>query len=103
MARVYSLGLICTSLLVLFSANATFAADKFTVCIGDICKKGVPGSANYNFDCDFADANRNNTDQAAARRVCLIENNSYSDYEYVKYNVLKGGRCGAIYVQVACK
>jgi hypothetical protein len=74
---------------------------KFTVCIGDICRPNVPGSADYNYGCGFAEGNPTNTDDAAAKDVCEFRNN-FPQYSFVRYNSVNGGRCGAIYVNVKC-
>jgi hypothetical protein len=93
-----------TLLTVGFDTNA-FAQEKknkFTICIGDVCQKNVPGSADYIYDCSFAHANATNTDKAAADRVCLFENNFSSVGFYQRYDVGGGGNCGYIFVTVKC-
>lgn len=96
---------LCVYLLCISSATSVLAADKYTVCIGDICQGGVKGAASYIYGCGFARANSSNTDQAAAKQVCLFENSSknYTSYDYQRYDAGPGGACGVLFVLVICR
>ena len=74
------------------------AQNPYTVCIGDRC--GPP--ASINLSCSFATAHPNDIDEQAARLVCMVRNN-YEKYTYVRTGMIKGGRCGATYLQVRCR
>ena len=95
----------CLLLICLLSIlpQPTRAQEKFTVCIGDICRGDGPGAANYIYGCGFARANPANTDEAAAKRVCLFENPGYTGYDFLRYGAGSGGECGVIFVLVICK
>jgi hypothetical protein len=77
-------------------------ADKFTVCVGDACPHGA-GQANYIWGCDFANANPANPGLAAAKRVCLMEHDNYSNYDFVPYSTNDGGQCGTTWYTAICK
>jgi hypothetical protein len=77
--------------------TAGFAQNPYTVCIGDRCD--YPAYVNLN--CSFAAAHPNDADDEVAKLVCRVRNN-YEKYTYVRTSVIKGGRCGATYVQVRC-
>jgi hypothetical protein len=79
------------------SREASIQGKEFSVCIGDICN----GSANANFSCGFAYAHPSDTDDAAARTVCTVQN-SYSGYRYTRTLTVGGGRCGEIVLSARC-
>jgi hypothetical protein len=81
----------------LFSSSG-FAQNPYTVCIGDRCDH----PAYINLNCSFATAHRDDADEQAARLVCMVRN-SYEKYTYVRTGAIKGGRCGATYIQVRCQ
>jgi len=86
-----ALSLVCIS-------TTSLAQNPYTVCIGDRCEQ----PAAINLSCSFAAAHPNDIDEQAARLVCMVRNN-YEKYTYVRTGMIKGGRCGATYVQVRCR
>jgi hypothetical protein len=78
-------------------STASLAQNPYTVCIGDRCEH----PASINLSCSFATAHPNDIDEQAARLVCMVRNN-YEKYTYVRTGMIKGGRCGATYLQVRC-
>jgi hypothetical protein len=74
------------------------AQNPYTVCIGDLCKY----PSYVNLDCSFVTSHHDAIDDEAAKLVCMVRNN-YEKYTYVRTGTVKGGRCGAIYVQVRCQ
>jgi hypothetical protein len=80
------------------SIPLAFARNPYTVCIGDLCND----PSYINLGCSFATAHHDSTDDEAAKLVCMIRNN-YEKYIYIRTGTIKGGRCGAIYVQVRCQ
>jgi hypothetical protein len=74
------------------------AQNPYTVCIGDLCNY----PSYINLGCSFAASHHDAVDEEAAKLVCEVRNN-YEKYTYVRTGVAKGGRCGAIYVQVRCQ
>lgn len=87
---------LCFSLTLLCSSAQ--AQNPYTICIGDRCEH----PAYVNLDCSFATAHPDDTDDQAAKFVCMVRNN-YDKYTYVRTGRTKGGRCGAIYIQVRCR
>ena len=78
-------------------STASLAQNPYTVCIGDRCEH----PASINLSCSFATAHPNDIDEQAARLVCMVRNN-YEKYTHVRTGMIKGGRCGATYLQVRC-
>lgn len=74
------------------------AQNPYTVCIGDLCNY----PSYINLGCSFVTSHDDATDDEAAKLVCMVRNN-YEKYTYVRTGTVKGGRCGAIYVQVRCQ
>ena len=107
-------GLFCA---VLISAKGASATDRYTVCVGDCSATGIgplpmPGAfpplrqVNYRFDCAFAKANPNALAEAAAKRVCLIEQakKNYTGFDFIRYEISPGiGECGRELYYVLCK
>jgi hypothetical protein len=85
------------SICMLGSASAFAGQNPYSVCIGDDCNYPT----NVNLNCSFAAAHANDIDEQAAKLVCTVQNN-YTNYNYVRNVVTKGGRCGTTYVQVRC-
>lgn len=85
------------STFIVASTSAFGGQNPYSVCIGDRCNY----QTSVNLNCSFAAAHPNDTDEQAAKFVCTIQNN-YSNYNYVRTVVTKGGRCGTTYVQVRC-
>jgi hypothetical protein len=81
--------------MICFSAHAQ---NPYTICIGDRCDH----PAYIKLDCSFATAHPDDTDDQAAKFICMVRNN-YTKYTYVRTGSTKGGRCGAVYVQVRCQ
>ena len=75
-----------------------FAQNPYTVCIGDLCNY----PSYINLGCSFSNTHHDSADDEAAKLVCMVRNN-YEKYTYVRTATIKGGRCGAIYVQVRCQ
>ena len=74
----------------------------FSVCIGDSCNgTGDYNNVNAGLNCDFAAANPHNTDEQAAKLVCMIYNN-FTSYVWVRKGSASGGKCGVIYDLVRC-
>src|SRR6266478_1246727 len=67
------------------SGSCLAESKVFTACIGDICKANVPGSADYIYRCDFAKAHPSDTDEAAAKQICTVDED-YSNYSYSRYS-----------------
>jgi hypothetical protein len=79
--------------------------DRYDLCIGDVCPApGTPGAAPYKFDCGFARANPTNTDEQAAKKFCIVdqESKNYTRWDHVRYNLRGGGACGALNVYIFC-
>ncbi len=93
--KVLLFGFVCSGLAL--SSAPSFAQNPYTVCIGDRCD--YPAYVNLN--CSFATAHPNDADDEAAKLVCTVRNN-YEKYTYVRTGVIKGGRCGATYLQIRC-
>jgi hypothetical protein len=107
-------GLFCA---VLISTKGASATDRYTVCVGDCPTTGlgtlpVPGAfpplrqVNYRFECAFAKANPNVLGEAAAKRVCFIEQaeKNYTSFDFIRYEVSQGiGECGRELYYVLCK
>lgn len=74
------------------------AENPYTVCIGDLCNY----PSYVNLGCSFATTHHDATDDEAAKLVCMVRN-KYEKYIYVRTGIIKGGKCGAIYVQVRCQ
>src|SRR5215470_5827723 len=89
--------ILLVSMSSLVSSNG-FAQNPYTVCIGDRCD--YPSYINLN--CSFATSHRDDADEQAAKLVCMVRN-SYEKYTYVRTGAIKGGRCGATYIQVRCQ
>jgi|SRR5690349_13167159 hypothetical protein len=77
--------------------QTAFAQNPYTVCIGDLCHY----RSYINLGCSFVASHHDSTDEDAAKLVCLVRN-KYEKYTFVRTAIIKGGRCGAIYVQVRC-
>lgn len=95
--RVHRIGLGLVGSILAMTSMTGFAENPYTVCIGDRC--GHP--ASINLPCSFATVHSNDTDEQAAKLVCMVRNN-YEKYTYVRTGAVKGGRCGAAYLQVRC-
>lgn len=80
------------------SIPAALGQNPYTVCIGDLCQY----PSYMNLGCSFRATHHDSTDEEAAKLVCMVKNN-YEKYTYVRTATMKGGRCGAIYVQVRCQ
>jgi hypothetical protein len=92
---VLMLASICSALVP--QIGTAFAQNPYTICIGDLCH-----SPSYiNLGCSFAGSHKDSTDEDAAKLVCMVRN-KYEKYTFVRTAIIKGGRCGAIYVQVRC-
>jgi hypothetical protein len=74
-----------------------FLVKGFSICVGDICGS----SAKFNFNCDFAYAHPSDTDDAATKNVCIIQN-TYTDYRFSRTLSVGGGRCGEIILSARC-
>ena len=91
-----ALALLCASSAL--SSTTAIAQNPYTVCIGDGCDR----HAYVNLGCSFATAHPNDVDEEAAKLICMVKN-KYEKYIFVRTHVVKGGRCGAIYLEVRCE
>jgi hypothetical protein len=92
---VFMLTSICTASVP--QIVTAFAQNPYTICIGDLCHS----PSDIKLGCSFAATHQDSTDEDAAKLVCMVRN-KYEKYTFVRTAIIKGGRCGAIYVQVRC-
>jgi hypothetical protein len=93
------LRVILVACMVLFPgiAPAKDFTQEFSICIGDICAN----SGNVNLGCDFAYAHASDTDDAAAKYACTIQN-QYNRFFVSRVSSTGGGKCGEIIDRARC-
>ena len=74
----------------------SYANDgRATICVGSVCRVGIPGSATFNFPCS------KHTDETIARYACRLSAAPYLSHK--RYNTEHGGECGPRFIEVYCR
>jgi hypothetical protein len=88
---------LCLCFALLYLQITAYAQQSISIFIGDVCE----GSGNVNLDCNFAYANPSDTDEAAAKFVCTVQQH-HTGYKFARVSVRGGGRCGQILIFARC-
>ena len=72
----------------------------YSVCIGELLRETGCPTADYFFECDFADAHPSEAESAAARRICA--EHASAQYAVQRITAYRGDRCGYIIDTVTC-